>query len=797
MKKIVGILTGMILYTQAFGQTTGKIFDETTKQALVGAKVETSDAQSVVTDANGSFTITCKDNIELTIYKVGYGVRKYQVANCGEALSIGMTDRFQEFNEIQITERSTKNKSLLEQPVSIVRINEGEIQRGNGLFMADAINTNTPGVNMQSRTTSGGQQFNIRGYGNGSRGTRGISSNFDGQGTKVYLNGIPVTNAEGVTIMDDIDFGSIANVEILKGPSGTIFGSAIAGVVNFQTRKAAPGETSISQNTMLGSYGLLRSTTQVAIGTQKTSFLINYGHQQMEGFMPHTATKKDFVNMIGDFTISPRQKVTTYFGYSNGYDQRNGELTIEQYDTLDYSGNPAYVNNDAHSAAQTLRAGVGHTYNLAKWVKNTTSIFGVSQRIDNSSAGGWNDVNNLSFGLRSTFDMAFKFGEKITLNGITGIEWQKTSTLANGYKMKADSTDLSGYNVITSLSSIASTQTASTGIFTQWTLGLPFDIDLTAGIGYNRMDLSYTDRLWGLSNNTPGNTTPKSYATNYSDMFSPTVALNKQIKKTMSVYASFSIGYKAPVSSYFYIPQTGEVNTGLVPEKGTQIEIGTKGSVFKNRLFYTVALFNTKFTDKMTTVTVQNPQNTATLYAYMVNAGTVNNSGVEVLLKFDAIKADDKFVTALRPFANFTYAHYKYEDFRYETVGKSSGGTDSTFVNDYSGNTVVGVPPIAVNVGIDVETRIGLYGNVVYNYRDAMYFTSDGLNKAAAYSLLNAKLGYKKQFKHFGLDAFVGANNITSTQYYSMVFVNQLPDAYIPAAREINFFGGINLNYTF
>ncbi|HAP06793.1 MAG TPA: hypothetical protein DCR20_03130, partial [Planctomycetaceae bacterium] len=59
-----------------------------------------------------------------------------------------------------------------------------------------------------------------------------MSSNFDGQGYKVYLNGIPVTDAEGITTMDDIDFGAIGNAEIVKGPAGTLYGQAIAGAVN-------------------------------------------------------------------------------------------------------------------------------------------------------------------------------------------------------------------------------------------------------------------------------------------------------------------------------------------------------------------------------------------------------------------------------------------------------------------------------------------------------------------------------------------------------------------------------------
>jgi iron complex outermembrane receptor protein len=78
-----------------------------------------------------------------------------------------------------------------------------------------------------------------------------------------------------------------------------------------------------------------------------------------------------------------------------------------------------------------------------------------------------------------------------------------------------------------------------------------------------------------------------------------------------------------------------------------------------------------------------------------------------------------------------------------------------------------------------------------------MPFTSDGLNKTSAYGLLNAKLGIQRSIKHFNFDVFAGAINMTNTQYAYMVFLNQLPDAYMPAPNKINYFGGINLKYTF
>ena len=79
-----------------------------------------------------------------------------------------------------------------------------------------------------------------------------------------------------------------------------------------------------------------------------------------------------------------------------------------------------------------------------------------------------------------------------------------------------------------------------------------------------------------------------------------------------------------------------------------------------------------------------------------------------------------------------------------------------------------------------------------------MPFTSDGLNKTASYGLLNSKLGFHRLISNrLDLDAYFGANNITGTQYAYMVFLNQLPDAYLPAPNKANYYGGINLTYKF
>ncbi|GAL83490.1 outer membrane receptor protein [Sporocytophaga myxococcoides] len=779
----------------------GKVIDKQTKSPLSGANIFIKSQTVASTDELGQFEVACKDSLKITASYIGYQDYQLNVVSCQDVL-IELVQSDSHLKEIEISATSNANKAILNQPQSIVKLNETELKRGTGLFLDDAINTNVPGVYMERRTVSAGQQFNIRGYGNGARGTNGINSNFDTQGSKVYLNNIPITDAEGITLMDDIDFGSVSNVEVVKGPSGSLYGLAIAGVVNLQTKKAEKGKTSVSQIAMLGSYGLQRYTTSLEIGGERSSLLINYGKQKSDGFMAHSASQKDFVNVMGDFNLNARQGITAYFGYSNSYDERGGELTIEQYKNRDYSGNKAYIKNNAHSEIISFRAGIGHLYRIKRNISNNTTVFGSGMNSNASSAGGWTDKRPVNYGFRSTFDTRFALGSKISLSGITGIEFQSQHAQIIGYGMVADSFNLSGYNIIGPQRSNQSTITSTSSLFSEWTLTLPHDISLTAGVGWSTMNIRLDDRNYLALNNNPSNTkakhVPTSYKASYTDMVSPKFAFNKVFSRQISVYASYSKGYKAPVSSYFYIPTTGELNLGLKPEIGTQFEIGSKGNLLDERLQFQVVAFNTIFSNKMTTVAVQNPANTATLYTYLVNSGSLNNKGLEVMLIYTAYQSKNAAFTSVRPFANFTYSHFRYDNIQYQSVAKTKTNKDSLVTVDYSGNAVAGVPPVTLNAGIDFLTKYGVYGNVNYSYRDQMPFTSDGNNKAEGYSLLNAKVGYQhKFFDHLNVGVYFGANNITSTQYYYMVFLNQLPDAYLPAPYKINYFGGLNLKYSF
>ncbi len=791
MKIFFSLLTGLCFIISSYAQNSlrGKIYDASNQSPLSGATISAKGKIIATTDKDGVFTLDCNLYKEIMISYVGYETQKVSIRNCTDPIRVGLEPVNHTLDEVEITATSNLNKSLLYQPVSITKLSTTEIKRGTGLFMDDAINTNVPGVTMQRRAVSSGQQFNIRGYGNGVRGTNGINSNFDGQGSKVYLNGIPITDAEGITTLDDIDFGSVGNVEVTKGPSGTLYGLAVAGVVNLKTSKPEKGKTSIGQDVMIGSYNLRRYNTHFQTANEHSSLLVNYGKQTTDGYMAHTNSRKDFVNLAGEFQPNEKQSVSYYVGYSNSYDERGGELTLTQYANHDNSGNPDYIKRNAHSELISFRAGVSHTYAISQEISNTTSVFGSGVTSNASSAGGWTDKTPVNYGFRSTLDMKFTLSEGVGLSSITGMESQRQNAQSIGYTMVANPNDPNAYWIIGAQRSNQQTTSATSSLFTEWTLGLPKDLSITAGIGVSNMRIDLNNRMY-----VAGSTAPTNYNTRYTGMASPHLAINKVFNKQFSVYVSYSKGYKAPVSAYFFIPTTGKLNTGLKPEEGNQFEIGTKGALLNGRLSYQLALFDARFSNKMTAIAV--PLNgTTTAYSYIANGGKQDDKGLELSLKYAAITHPGSFFTSVQPFVNMAYSDFKYVGYSFQTL--NTGGT-AAVIADYDGKAVAGVAKLTANLGLDIMTRPGLYGNLVYSYKDGMPITSDGNNFAGSYMLLNAKLGFRKSVSdHVDLDFFFGLNNITGIQYPLMVFVNQLPDAYLPGPDKANYFGGIHFNYHF
>ena len=144
----------------------------------------------------------------------------------GDAPAFETPARQQRVEEIVVSAR--KRQELLEDtPVSVTALSE-ETLREAGVTRIDDIQELVPNVTFQTSSTGSEALVYIRGVGL----PRALTS-FD-PGVGIYVDGVYLPRAQG-SLLDVVD---IAQIEVLRGPQGTLFGkNTVGGAVSFTTQK--------------------------------------------------------------------------------------------------------------------------------------------------------------------------------------------------------------------------------------------------------------------------------------------------------------------------------------------------------------------------------------------------------------------------------------------------------------------------------------------------------------------------------------------------------------------------------
>ena len=779
-------------YSAANAQTvSGSVTDAFTQKPLSNVLV-TSDkgGPTVSTDSLGKFELACQGTtFYLTAHIIGYHDEQVKVANCNRGVKIELSPSSIQLNEVQINEWHTNDSknNQLEEAKSVGVLTADDLHRDNGLSLQTTLNL-VPGVDMESRSPWGGQRIVIRGYyGGGSNGPRQPQFEFNGNGFQLYLNNIPITDAFGTTIMDAIDFSQLGKVEVIKGPQSSIYGSGIGGVVNLYTVRPAPFTTQISQQLIGGSNGLIRSNTTLATAGSNYDILVNYGHQQYSGFRGNDWSHKDYASFNGNYYSGDRNTLTGYFQYSKSYEQLAGEMDSAELYSHSAIGvsSAAYAANNSHVAIESMLGGITDNFRFNKYFSWQTTLSLSSSTLDQPFAHGYTESSTLGFSGRTalTFEKKVK---KVGIHGIIGASTRKTNQLSNGIfivPIPIPNPPISP--------SYSKSYGITSNVFTEWNITLPLQFAVKVGASVNFNQFSNQN----LTPQDSGNTVH--FNTNFSRVFpvvvTPNVSLIKVFKDVASVYANVGFGYTPPSISNI-TTSMGTIDSVLKPERAIQYEIGSKGSFIHKKLSYQAAVF---FNDIYNKLETQTGRIGAGSYTFTTNVGEQRNIGIEIAASYAILSNKNSVVSLLRPFISFTYSDFTYANF------KSNAKNDSTTVS-YDGKKVAGVAPIRFNAGVDFELKYGVYINATYQFVDKTPYTFDNLHSLKAYNLLGAKIGFHREFfKHLGVDAFVGVDNILSSTYASFVFIgenlNQVSgDGYlIPANWKPTIYGGGTLSWKF
>jgi len=81
-----------------------------------------------------------------------------------------------------------------------------------------------------------------------------------------------------------------------------------------------PNATSIGQQVVGGTDGLVRTNTSFETANDDGDLSLNYGHQTYDSFRPHSGSTKDYFRAAGDMVVSNTQTLSAYFSYNRSFE---------------------------------------------------------------------------------------------------------------------------------------------------------------------------------------------------------------------------------------------------------------------------------------------------------------------------------------------------------------------------------------------------------------------------------------------------------------------------------------------
>ncbi|MBX9889034.1 MAG: TonB-dependent siderophore receptor [Flavobacteriaceae bacterium] len=572
------------------------------------------------------------------------------------------------------------------------------------------------------------------------------------------INGLPGINN------GSIDPANVDNIEVIKGPSGTLFGSSLisyGGLINIVTKKpysSFGGE--ISYNA--GSYGMDRLTADVNVPLNKeVSIRFNTAYQKENSFQDAGFNKSFFFAPSLSYKVSDKLSFLINTEWTNRnsanapmlFLNRNSSLSFDSMELFEKNYNKSFTSNELSISNPTYNLQAQMFYKLSdQWTSQTvlsrsnsktngyySYLFDASNGNDFTRFISKRNGETLATDIQQNFIGDFKIG-KLRNRLVAGVDYYK-SDIQNGS---------SGWrgNGIVSLSDGSDTGDLTQSGVDNLLVG-SFEGNTTAEVevisAYASNVLNVTDKLSAM-------------ASLRIDHFKATTA--NEEKSQAAVSPKFGLVYmliedKVSVFSNY---MNGFVNVtprevsevdgsnpriqSFDPEQANQYEFGLKTNLYKNIISASISYYNIDVKNRL--MTDPNNINNA------IQGGEVNSKGVELSFTANPMKG----FNVIAGFSNNKSEVTKdnpgdgYLGLRPEEAGPE------TLVNFWANYTLTS--------GKLKGFGLGFGGNYASEYK-TLNRANIGTFTLPSYTLLNSALSYSDD--KFNLA--IKVNNLLNQKYYS------------------------------
>ncbi|HGQ7309999.1 TPA: TonB-dependent receptor [Pseudomonas aeruginosa] len=669
---------------------------------------------------------------------------------------------------------------------------------------------------------------------------RGIGNNPASDGLEgsagIYLDNVYL-GRPGMAVFDLLD---IEQLELLRGPQGTLFGkNTTAGVLNISTRAPTfTAERTVEVSGGQDGYFQGRGTVSGPLG------------ETLAGRLSAYRTRDDgYIKNIHDDN------------YLNGGERQGarGQLLFEPNEDFSLRWIADYNEEDSSNGSMVVYGGAERFWQRAALVgasplrdpqRRKVNING-RQHVSVHQGGSSLEANwNLAGGYRLTSISAYRYwhftpanDEQLNVSAIndTGVEvhdrqFSQEIRLASptggafdyvvgayAFRQNLGNKTFTSYGPLADLYLLGANlgalndtyskangkiETDSFALFAQGTWHLTERLDFTAGLrGTYEEKNAKVERFAPLGGAAVGgvgaavrNGQLGAYdsgdLSQYNFAPSALLSLSYQFSDDLLGYASLSHGEKSggvnlAVGS---APSAGADSLLVGPERANDAELGLKSTLFDRRLLLNANLFWTGIHGYQATTLYQAPGSTQ-LVQVLANAGSVRSRGLE--FEAPALPLRGLTLNFNGSYNDVTYLSFKDAPCPAE-VSTRPGAPSSC---DLTGQRVVGASKWIANLNGEYQWRLDdrfqPYVSASYAYRSAAEGTLDNsdLSKIDGYALVNLAAGLRSDLGDGQLDTSVWLKNAFDKDYYLSAFasINGSYTASVGQPRTL----GVSLRYDF
>lgn len=756
LKKNLLVLLLALSFGNVFAQKQFTVLNAQTNNPVNFVKIYSDELEIASANDRGLFSLEAKyDSSEIIVKAMGYESVSLNLKSASKSV-IYLTPVMEMLSEVIVKSVIIPNK-IQDIPASINIVNSTDFRRSDATNVLESL-VNVPGVfvNQGALNTN---KLNIRGIGS--------RSQYSTNRIQAFYDGIPLTTGEGDLTLDDFDQESLSRIEIIKGPSSSIYGAGLGGSINLYSNSFGETKSNIKLSTKYGSFNTEKQVFQTSNATENSIVNFTLSSLQSDGYRENGNYDRKSGLLNGSIRIGAISKLSYIANFTRLKAFIPSSINEDDFINNPQSAASAWKQSQGFESYDRGLFGGSYTQQFSDTFTNVTTVFVSFKNAFEPRPFDILKDESVSAGVRTQFNyqtQLFKRKSEFSFGANYYNEWFETGTFANLYQDFPDTGSVLGNRL-----SNNQQERNYYNVFAQINIDITDQWNFEAGVNVNRTSYTLRDFYNRDATNQSGDY-------NFDVVFSPRIGTSYEIYPGKNFYATVSQGFSIPTVSETLTPD-GQINTELKPEMGTNFEIGFKGNWLNNKLYTEVSAYSIQIDNLLVANRIAEDQYVG------INAGKSNHNGIEMLSNYNFAVANSIII---KPYFSLALNFFEFDEFINDG-------------DDFSGNKLPGVPEYSSNIGIDTEINKGLVLSANYRSVGKMALNDANSDYSDTFNVLSFKAGYSfKVLKNLSFSIYSGINNLLDEKYAASIltnaigFGNSAPRYYYPGNPR-NYYAGFQV----